>query len=395
LHNRDISNYEKLARVRGSLGLSADFAGFVHEEVSKIDLAGLAGGKPFMEGILEPSEELTVWTANLVFIAVREGRFIVRSTLKGLDSGEYEHPFDRSALNALKNTPGLELVVRKFNEYGVDKLLRIQYTGSNIKVKENTFPYLYTALRRVCDILDMNKIPDLYVEQGPTVNAFTAGVEKPILVVSAGCINLLTYDELLFVLAHEAGHIKSQHVLYHQMASVIPILGNIIGSATLGIGNLVSTGLQVALLNWQRKSEFTADRAGLLACQDIRTAVTAMMKIAGFPPRYYDRINPDDFLEQAKEFEEYDHDTLDKVAKILSVMSATHPWTVMRGLEMSKWIESGAYNTIMERHKDWAKTPPPPSPAVANRQGFYCTRCGTFLTAGDIFCKNCGNRVAG
>jgi Zn-dependent protease with chaperone function len=102
------------------------------------------------------------------------------------------------------------------------------------------------------------------------VNAFTAGVERPIVVVTSGAVDLLTHEELAFLIGHELGHIKSGHVLYHQMADILPLLGSIVASATLGMGGLVSTGIQLALLNWYRMSEFPADRAGLLVCKTPR-----------------------------------------------------------------------------------------------------------------------------
>ena len=42
---------------------------------------------------------------------------------------------------------------------------------------------------------------------------------------------------------------------------------------------------------------------------------------------------------------------LDKIAKTLSVMLSTHPWTVMRGSELYKWVESGHYDNILDRNK--------------------------------------------
>ncbi|MGB9812168.1 MAG: M48 family metallopeptidase [Thermovenabulum sp.] len=126
--------------------------------------------------------------------------------------------------------------------------------------------------------------------------------------------------------------------------------GEIVGSITLGAGKLLSTGLQIALLNWVRMSEFTADRAGLLTCQDPKVAATALMKLAGVPQKYFDRIRIDEFINQAKEFEDYDYDTLDKVAKYLSIMWQDHPWTVMRTSELFKWVESGGYGSIMKKY---------------------------------------------
>lgn len=72
------------------------------------------------------------------------------------------------------------------------------------------------------------------------------------------------------------------------------------------------------------------------------------MKLAGTPKKYFDKINVNEFINQAKEFEDYDYDTLDKVAKYLSIMWQDHPWTVMRASELFKWVESGEYESIMK-----------------------------------------------
>ena len=53
---------------------------------------------------------------------------MTRKIIEGLYSKEYEHPFDKKALDALEGTPGLEILVRKFNQYWTDKVLKIQYT---------------------------------------------------------------------------------------------------------------------------------------------------------------------------------------------------------------------------------------------------------------------------
>ena len=267
--------------------------------------------------------------------------------LNGLDSKTYEHPFDRKALNALEGTTGLETVVKGFNKYGVEKMLKVQHTGSNIRISDKNLPEVKNILLTACKILDIEQVPDIYVQWGFQINAFTAGVDKPLIVLNSGAIDLMTAEELLFVIGHELGHIKSQHVLYHQLSMVLPFLGNLIGAATLGIGDLIAKGIQLALLNWQRMSEFTADRAGLLCCQDSAVAISTMVKMAGIPTRYFNKINIDDFIAQAKEFEGADYDTLDKIAKTVSIMWQNHPWTVLRASEMIKWIDAGDYQKIL------------------------------------------------
>ncbi len=267
-----------------------------------------------------------------------------------LTAQEYEHDFDKKALKTLNGTIGLETLIKKFNEYGIERILRIQYTGSNLKITKNNYPKIYNILIEACENIGLKDKPDLYVEWGYSINGFTAGVEKPIIVLNSGAIDLLTPSELLCVIGHEIGHIKSKHVLYHQMASVLPDIGEFVGSFTLGIGEMVSKTIEIALLNWQRMSEFTADRAGLLACQDINVVLKLMVKMSGIPQRFFDKINTDEFITQAREFENYDYNTLDKLTKVMSIMWQSHPWTVMRASEILRWNDSGAYDKILNKY---------------------------------------------
>ncbi|ADL58455.1 M48 family metalloprotease [Methanothermobacter marburgensis] len=304
--------------------------------------------------------------------------------LKFLHPSEYEHPLDREALQTLEGTPGLETLTRKLFKHGVERYYRLQYTGSYIKANENHFSEVHDILVDVCNTLHLKKIPELYIEWDYRVNGRTIGSENPIIILKSGAIDLLTEDELRYVIGHEVGHIKSGHMLYHIMAEVIPIAGDIIGTATLGIGGLISTGLELALLYWNRMSEFTADRAGLLACQNEDAAINAMIKMAGAPKTFFDRIDRDQFIEQAREFKGYDYDNLDKVGKTVLIMGSTHPWTVMRASEILDWVESGAYSEIIEKHT-----------GSQLEIDLKCHKCGTALTGDENFCGICGSRLWG
>ena len=62
----------------------------------------------------------------------------------------------------------------------------------------------------------------------------------------------------------------------------------------------------MALLGWSRKSEFTADRAGLLACRDRDIAVKAISKLSGIPKEYSSQISIDTLISHASEFTNMD-----------------------------------------------------------------------------------------
>lgn len=309
-----------------------------------------------------------------------------RRKLAGLRPQAYEHPSDTKALDVLERTRGLDTLVRKCNEWGFERLLRIQLTGSHLRVNADNFPDVFDKLRAAADILDAPKVPELYIAASGDINAFTAGVERTLVVLNSGAIDLLSDDELFYVIAHEIGHIKSSHVLYYQMAEFLPVIGEIVGAATFGLGELFSAGLQVALLNWKRTSEFTADRAGLLACQDINVAITAMMKLSGLPQKFYATINPEDFIAQARDFTALDSEKLNWFAKWLSTMGQTHPWTVLRASELLAWADSGAYERLLHAPQEAA------APAAAAAR--FCSQCGHVLKGGESFCPQCGTTVA-
>jgi Zn-dependent protease with chaperone function len=146
-------------------------------------------------------------------------------------------------------------------------------------------------------------------------------VDNPLIAISAECIDSFSREELVFVLGCKIGRIKSQHILYKEVASLLPLLSSMLGSITFGINITapIVQGLNVALTQWYRWSQFTADRAGLLACQDLATAMRAMAKISGLPGKYFDSFDIDDFVTQAREYKGFGDTTYEKFLKVFSL----------------------------------------------------------------------------
>ena len=265
--------------------------------------------------------------------------------LYGLDHIEYEHPFDRKALSALESTPGLGVLGKFVTKNTIEKMYTIQYTGSAVKVTQTNYPRLYEYLEYACQILDLPYLPELYVQWGYDINACTIGAENPIIVLNSGLIDLCDDDEILFIIGHECGHIKSNHMLYHMIAQVINyVIDQIPG------GTLVAAPLQYDLFYWSRMSEFTADRAGLLCCQNMKAVARAFIKMSGLPINHYGGIDEKSFIEQAKDFEQLEYESMNKIIKFLLTLGQDHPWTVMRTGQLIDWVNSGAVKNIMLNH---------------------------------------------
>lgn len=306
--------------------------------------------------------------------------------LTGLRSTDYEHPYDRKALNALEGTPGFEFLMKKFWEYGIETMLTVQCTGSNLQVTKRNFPRLFEIFEHACATLDLPVKPRLYFQLGADIDSSATGVENPIVILSSETADRMTDAELLFIMGHELGHIKSNHVLYQNMGEAIPVLGDYLGQVTFGVGNMIGLGLTLALQNWKRMAQFTADRAGLLACQDYEAAASAMVKLAGLPLKYYDKNVRDEFIQQAKDFQELDYENLSKVAKVMATLTATHPWTVQRAAELQRFYSEGMMETIMTSLTTDREV-------TLSTKAIACPACGATVGVNTRFCGGCGKRL--
>lgn len=148
----------------------------------------------------------------------------------------------------------------------------------------------------------------------------------------------------MFVIGHELGHVKSNHMLYHMMAQSIPMLVRLIDS--IPCSEIAAIPIQLALYYWYRMSELTADRAGLLCCQNKDAAIRALVKMAGMPVKQFTNMDCKAFIRQAQDFKQLDFDDMNKIIKLISIATDSHPWTVMRAAELLKWIESGDYESF-------------------------------------------------
>ena len=309
-----------------------------------------------------------------------------RSKLIGLNSREYEHPFDRQALNKLEAIPGVKTIFTKISELWDEKIQYINNAGSNLLVTNENLPKVNDLLNQACNILDIEKVPPVYIstDGGFQVNAYAAGVKIPYIVINTRSIEALEDDELLCLLAHELAHIKSEHVLYYSLARTFQgSLVNIINSVSLGLGKIPAQTISIALDYWSRMSEFSADRASLLVTQDYKINVRLQMKLAGLPANCNIEKFEESFLKQAKEFDENNLVLINKFLKVAMTIDRSHPWTVLRASEYLKWIDSGEYEKILKRETIIEES-------ISTPQKLLCPQCNAEISENFKFCKNCG-----
>lgn len=269
-----------------------------------------------------------------------EGGARARRVLTDIHPRSWEHPADKAALQALRRIPVFDEVLRKLFGFFGEKPVRLAFQANAVRVTPNQFPRLHELYLEALKTLDAPEEYPLFISQTPIVNAGAWGMNEPFIVLNSGLLILLEEDQLQYVMAHEIGHIMSDHVLYKTMTALLIQLAQM-GFPIVG---LAARAVLVALMEWQRKSELSCDRAGLLAVQDPELVMRSMMRMAGGGAD--DDMNLQEFIIQAEDYRE-GGDLADQVFKVLNLLGTTHPFYVLRVSELREWIESGDYDRIV------------------------------------------------
>lgn len=269
-----------------------------------------------------------------------------KTFLLGLKADHFRHPLDLEATQALKQLPGLDLLIRSLLGPIGEQFFQLENLASSVLVGEKQLPHLHQLLLEACHVLDLEP-PQLYVRQHPMPNAYTFAMrgKQPFIVLHTSLIELLTPEEIQAVIAHELGHLKCDHSVYLTLANLITVAA---GQLPMPWGGLLAQGLQNQILEWVRCAEFTCDRAALLATQNPRVVASVLMKLSGGSPTLAPQLNLDAFLEQARSYDEISKTEMGDLLKQLRTSELTHPVPVLRAREIDRWASTQDYQALLQ-----------------------------------------------
>lgn len=281
-------------------------------------------------------------------------------TFAHVDPTQFIHPWDAKALATLRKVPGLDTLTKKILELGLERVFRLENLAGNLQVSTKTYPAVHRCTQWAAKILGVPP-PPVFINLSEDYVVMTVGHTQPFIQLSSSMVELFDEEELFFMIAHEIGHIRCEHVLYGVVAQNIKSVLEAVGRATLGLGNLVGSGLALPLLDWFRKAKLSADRAALMCVQDPEVAVRTFMKLAGGGHQVGTQLDRGDFLAQAKAYEDSDHSDLDRAYKLYITAFRTHPYPIMRAKHLIEWVQSGQYTEITGLEVEHADFAPPAS----------------------------------
>lgn len=194
---------------------------------------------------------------------------------------DFQCSTDKEALEILKSTGILAYLVDQFLVKPSEQKKREWLSKHGV---QTSLGDLDPLVQECAYSLSLTTLPEVYVIKCTGYpNAFTFGDDNtPIIVIDSRLVRTMTQNQLRALLGHEMGHIKSKHLLYHNLANT---LAEGIGmSISFFTSNMITTATRLALLAWHRESEFTADRAALISSANPEHVASMFAKLSGQRP---------------------------------------------------------------------------------------------------------------
>lgn len=185
---------------------------------------------------------------------------------------ELEQQLSSQIYTALQGSV-VEEVIRKIKISSSDAYWRSNMEGHCLKVQPDLLPDFYALCQEVKEALKFDEPVDFYITGDATVNAFSLAAEdkdEPHIVnVNSGLFDLMSQDELRFVIGHELGHLINRDIALSRLIHfVFPPESN------------VPVSLQYKIRLHEQLAELVADRYGYMATNNLDVCVTAFFKMA-------------------------------------------------------------------------------------------------------------------
>ena len=180
-----------------------------------------------------------------------------------------------------------------------DDYWRSRMEGHCMKADKNLLGNFYNLCQDVKNRLGFDEPVDFYVTGDSSINAFSIAAEDGdhphIVNVNSELFNLMSEDELRFVVGHELGHLLNQDTA----------LRRLIGFVYPPQVTQLPIALQYKIHLHDNLAELVADRYGYIACGNLEAGVTAFFKMASGLDLEKIQVSVEDLLEDNSKHLDY------------------------------------------------------------------------------------------
>ena len=174
---------------------------------------------------------------------------------------------------------------------------------------------------------------NVFILPSQNLNAYTFGLHSPkAVVLYSSLFQIMDRDEIQFILGHEMGHVRLGHTWLNTLVGGMAGIPSSLGAAAI---------MELAFRWWNRACEYSADRAGVLACGKPNKAVSALIKLE----TGVSSLNQDGLQAVIQHLESDDEDILHNLEETL----ASHPMVAKRIDEIRHFASTRAYREMQSR----------------------------------------------
>jgi len=203
---------------------------------------------------------------------------------------------------------GIDLKDFKKNSNELDNSHLSNLLTNSVRVSKEILPKVGKAIETVFKRIEIENNFNFFVtadnNQANASCSLMSSASRPDIVLTSRLIELLSLEELQFVIGHEVAHYVYQHALYPNH------------------NNVDDRNLKLNILNLSRAAEISADRIGFLACNNLDNSLRANFKLAsGLSDKNFN-FKPSTYLDQLRDLED--------LGKSSSELWSTHPSFLIR-----------------------------------------------------------------
>ena len=293
---------------------------------------------------------------------------------KKLEAEDFQLPQDKELLtkfDSIKIPALMRPMLKTEEEYVVpwlrqhtadvqDYELTIKMMRQGVLVTEKQFAWVKSEVDACAKILHISPPPAVFIVGKGGMKAAAVNFKTPFIVLPSELIDKSSPNALRFAIGRQMGHIKCDHVFYKTLTSEAS------GSLELVLGKWGQELLNsffgkitdLVLVDWILAHEISADRAGLIACQDLAVAQRALLNFNLAISFEGIKLNVEDYLEQAKIAQKKQELILENLPEPVQKgigrwqrskrLQSANPFILQRIKALQAYAESEAYQKLFE-----------------------------------------------
>lgn len=250
----------------------------------------------------------------------------------------YQLEDDKKLIEKIMNQEITQKLLAWVEEKKVDEVYNMVYRTSYLRANEQITPMLIRQLRKACELVGLEEIPDVYLLRDFEDTVTIGGITAPFLLMSSRYLETLEKEGeqvMLGVLVGQAAGIKAGH---HRGLLLAWLLSTV--SGLLGMNRLLMASLDGLLNDWKRCRLYTCDRAMYLAMGDYALTLRTILG-STVPAEILDKMNPgsaaDAYQPQVDAF--MDNSAMDEFINFANSVFSDTSWLPMRYQKITEFAK--------------------------------------------------------